>query len=196
MDVIECAHSVGLKTTSTIMFGHCDKPHNWATHLIKLKEIQKRTGGITEFVPLPFVHMEAPIYKQGAARKGPTMRECILMHAVGRLALHPHISNVQASWVKMGPQNAASLLKAGCNDMGGTLTNESITRASGAQHGQEIGPHQMDRLIIDVGRTPLQRTTLYEKAIEIQVLKSYRASEVAALNRDPAFSGEQLLLDF
>ena len=113
LQVMETAHGLGIRTTSTIMYGHVDGPQNWARHLIRLRELQARTGGFTEFVPLPFVHMEAPIYLKGRARKGPTFREAILMHAVARLALHPHITNIQASWVKMGPDGVAACLQAG-----------------------------------------------------------------------------------
>ena len=119
------------------MFGHVDGYVHWARHLLRVRELQERTGGFTEFVPLPFVHMEAPIYLKGRARKGPTFREAILMHAVARLVLDPVITNIQASWVKMGPDGAALCLSAGANDMGGVLMNESITRAAGAAHGQE-----------------------------------------------------------
>ena len=128
------------------MYGSIEGPRNWARHLLRLRELQKRTGGFTEFVPLPFVHMEAPIYLKGRARKGPTFREAILMHAVARLALHPHIQNIQASWVKMGPAGVAACLDAGVNDLGGTLMNESITRAAGAAWGQELPPEEMEAL--------------------------------------------------
>ena len=152
LEVMETAHEVGLRTTSTIMYGHVERPQNWA---------QAQTGGFTEFVPLPFVHMEAPIYLKGRARKGPTYREAILMHAVARLALHPHIKNIQTSWVKMGPDGSRACLQAGANDMGGTLMNETITRSAGAAWGQELSPNQMEELISSIARTPLQRTTLY-----------------------------------
>ena len=132
------AHAVGLKSTATIMFGHVDGYRHWARHIMRVRDLQRETGGFTEFVPLAFVHMEAPIYIKGNARKGPTFRESVLMHAVARLALDPFITNIQASWVKMGPDGAAVCLAAGCNDMGGVLMNESITRAAGAAHGQEL----------------------------------------------------------
>ena len=122
---------------------------------------RRATGGFTEFVPLPFVPMEAPIYLKGRARRGPTFREAVLMHAVARLALHPLIPNIQTSWVKMGPEGAAACLDAGANDLGGTLMNESISRAAGAQHGQELPPDAMEALIRSLGRAPRQRTTLY-----------------------------------
>ncbi len=161
LEVHDTAHELGLRSTTTIMFGHVDGPQNWARHLLRLRDQQRRSGGFTEFVPLPFVHMEAPIYLQGRARRGPTFREAVLMHAVGRLALHPWITNVQASWVKLGLHGAQAVLRAGANDLGGTLMNESISRAAGASHGQELPPEAMEATIRAVGRTPRQRTTLY-----------------------------------
>ncbi len=161
LDVMEAAHAVGLKSTATIMFGHIDGYRHWARHLLRIRDLQARTGGFTEFVPLAFVHMEAPIYLRGHARKGPTFREAMLMHAVGRLVLDPLIVRVQASWVKMGPDGAALCLDAGANDMGGVLMDESITRAAGAVHGQEVGAEHMENIIQQAGRIPLQRSTLY-----------------------------------
>ncbi|TML64927.1 MAG: 7,8-didemethyl-8-hydroxy-5-deazariboflavin synthase subunit CofH, partial [Actinobacteria bacterium] len=155
------AHGLGLRSTATIMFGHVEAPRSWARHLLAVRDQQRRTGGFTEFVPLPFVHMEAPIYLRGRARPGPTFREALLVHAVARLALHPWITNIQASWVKLGPDGARAALVAGCNDLGGTLMNESISRAAGASHGQELPPEAMEELIRSAGRTPRQRTTLY-----------------------------------
>ena len=127
------------------MFGHVDRPVHWARHLLRLRDLQERTGGFTEFVPLPFVPMETPIHLRGQCRLGPTFREAVLMHAVARLALHPHFANIQTSWVKMGPEGAAACLRAGANDLGGTLMNESITRAAGAVYGQEMPPEAMER---------------------------------------------------
>ncbi|MFM9972752.1 MAG: 5-amino-6-(D-ribitylamino)uracil--L-tyrosine 4-hydroxyphenyl transferase CofH [Burkholderiales bacterium] len=161
LQVMREAHAVGLRSTSTIMFGHMEGPKHWARHLIRLRDLQIETKGFTEFVPLPFVHMEAPMYLKGRARRGPTSREAILMHAVARLVLHPHISNIQASWVKMGVEGAGACLNAGANDMGGTLMNESISRAAGTEHGQEFPPAAMEDLIRSVGRVPQQRNTLY-----------------------------------
>ena len=161
LQVMEAAHDVGLRSTATIMFGHVDGYRHWARHLLRVRELQTRTGGFTEFVPLPFVHMEAPIYLKGQARKGPTFREAVLMHAVARLALDPLIPNIQASWVKMGPGGAALCLQAGANDMGGVLMDESITRAAGAVHGQQVCAEDMQEIIRGAGRMPLQRTTLY-----------------------------------
>ena len=159
--VMRKAHEVGLPATTTIMFGHVDGPLNWARHLIVLREIQADTGGFTEFVPLPFVHMGAPLFLQGRSRRGPTFAETVKMHAVGRIALHGHIDNVQVSWVKMGVEGAKACLQAGCNDLGGTLMNESISRAAGASHGQEMLPEDLEALIREIGRTPRRRNTLY-----------------------------------
>jgi FO synthase len=161
LEVMETAHGVGLRSTATIMFGHIDSPINWARHLQRIRSLQSCTGGFTEFVPLPFVHMEAPMYLRGAARRGPTWRESILMHAVARLSLHPWIQNIQASWVKMGLVGTMACLNSGCNDLGGTLMNESISRAAGANHGQETPPSRMSELISAAGRIPKQRSTLY-----------------------------------
>ena len=186
VNVIEAAHGVGIRTTSTIMFGHIETPASWARHLLTLRELQQRTGGITEFVPLPFVHMEAPLYLKGAARPGPTWREVMLMHAVARLALHPLITNVQVSWVKLGKQGAADCLQAGANDLGGTLMNESISRAAGADIGQELPPADMDELIRSIGRNPQQRGTLYQAANAAQAARSYEAGPLTELHNRPA----------
>jgi FO synthase len=164
LQVHDVAHEVGLRSTTTIMFGHVEGPRHWARHLLRLRDQQRRSGGFTEFVPLPFVHMEAPIFLSGAARRGPTIREAILMHAVGRLALHPWITNVQASWVKLGVGGAQAALRAGANDLGGTLMNESISRAAGASHGQEMPPEAMEAAIRSIHRRPRLRTTLYGDA--------------------------------
>jgi FO synthase len=185
-EVVTTAHRRGLPTTSTIMFGHVEGPRSWARHLRVLRDIQAETGGITEFVPLPFVHMEAPIALRGAARHGPTLEESLLMHAVARLALHPVITNIQASWVKLGPSAASLALKAGANDLGGTLMNESISRAAGAAHGQEMPPEQMDFLIRSIDRMPKQRTTLYKEPGLERVRCSYGASPLSPAINPPA----------
>jgi FO synthase len=185
LDVARTAHGLGLRTTSTIMYGHIEHPVSWARHLTALRDLQTETGGFTEFVPLPFVHMEAPMYLKGAARRGPTFREAVLMHAVARLALHPHITNIQTSWVKMGPEGAAACLNAGANDLGGTLMNESITRAAGAEHGQEFPPEAMEDLIRSLGRTPEQRTTLYAPVPEERREASLNAADLAPVVLTP-----------
>jgi len=161
LEVVETAHAVGLRTTATIMFGHVEQPIHWARHLQRLRALQVRTGGITEFVPLGYVHMEAPLWRKGLTRSGPTFREAVLMHAVARLVLHPVISNIQASWVKMGAHGAVVCLEAGANDLGGTLMNESITRAAGGVHGQELNASMLQDLAARIGRPARQRTTLY-----------------------------------
>jgi FO synthase len=155
------AHSVGLRSNITIMFGSVERPRSWAKHLVVTRDLQKETGGFTEFVPLPFVHMAAPIYLQHKARRGPTFREVLLMHAVGRIAYHGHIENVQASWVKLGLEGVAQLLQAGCNDLGGTLMDENISRAAGASHGQEMDEAAFRALVTPLGRILEQRTTVY-----------------------------------
>jgi len=184
--VHDVAHSVGLRSTTTIMFGHVDAPQNWARHLIALREQQRRSGGFTEFVPLPFVHMEAPIYLRGQARPGPTFREAMLTHAVARLALHPEITNIQASWVKLGVEGAQAVLRAGANDLGGTLMNESISRAAGADHGQEFPPEAMEEAIRAIGRSPRQRTTLYGDAPPDRAAASFGAAPLSEPLNPPA----------
>ena len=161
LDVMRAAHSVGIRSTATIMFGHVDRYDHWAKHLLAIRDLQEETGGFTEFVPLPFVHMEAPMWRKGKSRSGPSFREAILMHAVARLVLHPLIPNIQASWVKLGPQGAVAALRAGANDLGGILMDESITRAAGGQNGQIFGPNRMADLAVSAGRSIRQRNTLY-----------------------------------
>ena len=184
--VMEAAHGVGFRTTATIMYGHVDQPQHWARHLMRIRDLQKRTGGFTEFVPLPFVHMEAPLYLKGRARRGPTFREAILVHAVARLALYPHITNIQASWVKMGHEGVVAALNAGCNDLGGTLMNESITRAAGAAHGQETSPRQMIAMIEAAGREPRQRSTDYGDVPADVARRGLEALELADVVNTPA----------
>ncbi len=162
--VMVLAHEMDLRSTATMMFGHIDGPDSWANHFEVLRSVQRRTGGFTEFVPLPFVHMGAPIFLRGRARPGPTWDEVILVHAVARIAFAGLIDNIQASWVKLGLEGGTALLSAGCNDMGGTLMDESISRAAGAEHGQLVSEVEMEAAIAASDRTPVRRTTLYEKA--------------------------------
>ena len=185
LDVQRAAHGLGLRTTSTIMYGHVETSLAWARHLLALRDLQVETGGFTEFVPLPFVHMEAPMYRQGRARRGPTFREAVIMHSVARLVLHPAITNIQTSWVKMGPAGAAICLQAGANDLGGTLMNESISRAAGTQHGQEFPPDAMESLIRSIGREPRQRDTLYRPVPEDRRAASFVAEELAPIVLTP-----------
>ena len=186
LEVMETAHGLGLGSTATIMFGHVDRPAHWARHLLRVRQLQERTGGFTEFVPLPFVPLETPIYLKQGARPGPTYREAVLMHAVARLTLHPVITNIQTSWVKMGRDGAAACLNAGANDLGGTLMNETITRSAGATHGQEMPPETLEALLRDIGRTPRQRTTTYGEPPSSQTKQSFDAMPVEQPVNTPA----------
>jgi FO synthase len=161
LDAHRIAHEVGLRSNVTIMFGSIEQPRSWARHLVRTRDLQKRTGGFTEFVPLPFVHMATPIYLQHKARRGPTFRETLLMHAIGRIAYNGLIPNIQVSWVKTGPQGVAQILRAGANDLGGTLMNENISRAAGAEHGQGMDESGFRAIVEPLGRVLQQRTTTY-----------------------------------
>ncbi|MEP3257835.1 MAG: 5-amino-6-(D-ribitylamino)uracil--L-tyrosine 4-hydroxyphenyl transferase CofH [Roseibium sp.] len=183
--VMSAAHSIGLKSTSTIMYGHIEQPKHWARHLLRLRAHQLDHGGFTEFVPLPFVALEAPIYLRGQSRKGPTWREAVLMHAIARIALYGAIDHIQVSWVKMGPEGAAVCLNSGADDMGGTLMNESITRAAGAVHGQEFAPWQMEDLIHSVGRKPFQRSTVYGHVSEERRQRAMQAAPLLDMTNTP-----------
>ena len=196
-DVMQAAHAAGLRSTATIMFGHIEAPVHWARHLLRVRAHQLGFGGFTEFVPLPFVAQEAPIYRAGQARMGPTWREAVLMHAVARLVLHGAIPNIQASWVKMGPLGAVAALQAGANDLGGTLMDESITRAAGAVHGQEMPPARMEAIIRQAGRTPRQRTTLYGSPDAERTERSFSAGRLAEkVNTRLPRKGEPTRLDW
>ena len=179
------AHRVGLRSNVTIMFGHVERPIHWARHLLRAREQQVRTGGFTELVPLPFVPMEAPIFLKGRSRRGPTFGETLLLHAVARLALHPVLTNVQVSWVKLGPDGVRQALAAGVNDLGGTLMNESISRSAGSEWGQELRPEQMEALIRSAGRIPRQRTTTYGTPDPEQVRRSFGAAPLAEAVNPP-----------
>jgi FO synthase len=163
------AHSVGLRSNITIMFGSIEQPVHWARHIIRTRELQKETGGFTEFVPLPFVHMAAPMYLQRKSRRGPTFREAVLMHSVARIAYAGLIDNIQVSWVKMGAEGARQVLQSGANDVGGTLMNENISRAAGASHGQEMDADGFERLLAGLPgpRRLVQRTTLYGRTAAV-----------------------------
>ncbi len=163
LEVIRAAHEVCLPTTATIMFGHVDAPIHWARHLLRIRDLQEDTGGFTEFIPLPYVYMQAPLSKKGMVRPGPTFRETVLMYAIARIFFHTQISNIQASWVKLGREGVRACLEAGANDLGGTLMNESISRAAGASFGQELIPEQMKEFIKSCGKTLIQRSTLYHE---------------------------------
>ena len=164
VEIIRTAHAVGIRTSATIMYGHVDGPHHWASHIDLLRSIQKDTGGFTELVPLSFVHAGSPLYRDdpGRVRPGPSADEAEKMHAVSRIMLRGWIDNIQVSWTKLGPETARNLLSAGVNDLGGTLMNESISRSAGAAHGQEITARELCDLIRSAGRVPVRRNTLYE----------------------------------
>jgi len=183
--VMQAAHAIGLRSTATIMFGHIEAPVHWARHLLRLRDHQSKYKGFTEFVPLPFVAAEAPIFRKGEARQGPTWREAVLMHAVARLVLHPLIPNIQTSWVKMGPQGVSAALNAGANDLGGTLMDESITRAAGAHHGQELCPARMEEIIRAQGREPRQRTTTYGTPDQERISTSFAAPPLMTKTNTP-----------
>ena len=183
VEIISTAHKLGLPTTATIMYGHIDQPRHWAAHIALLRDMQKQTGGFTEFVPLGFVHYESPLFtnqvaNQMTVRPGPTALENIRMHAVSRVMLNGWIDNIQASWVKLGPAYAQRMLKSGANDLGGTLMNESISRSSGGKHGQEIVPEDMVEMIRGAGRIPVRRGTLY------QPLQTFAAQPPVASSAD------------
>ncbi len=169
-DVMMTAHGLGLRSTATMMFGHIDDPAAWANHFETLRIIQRATGGFTEFVPLPFVHMGAPIYLRGSARPGPTWDEVVLVHSVARIAFDGLINNIQASWVKLGLEAGLTLLSAGANDLGGTLMDEYISAAAGASHGSMMGAEDFTAAIEAIGRVPQRRTTLYRSAPTIRVI--------------------------
>ena len=164
--VMEVAHSLGIKSTATIMFGHIDDIDSWVNHFSLIKNVQSKTNGFTEVVPLPFVHMGSPIYLQGKSMPGPTWDEVVLIHSLARIYFINSIDNIQASWVKLGHDGAGKLLHAGVNDLGGTLINENISRASGADHGQETTEDQFIQIIESENKNPILRNTLYTKFTE------------------------------
>ena len=186
LEVMESAHAIGFRTTATIMFGHIESPEHSARHLYSIAELQRNTGGFTEFVPLPFVAHEAPMYKKGKARRGPSYREALLMHAVPRLVFNGLIDNIQASWVKMGREGVAACLNAGANDVGGSLMNESITRAAGAEHGEEWSPAEIETTIRGLGREPRMRSTLYADASAERRERAQLAAGLVPIHLDPA----------
>jgi FO synthase len=161
LEVHRVAHSIGLRSNVTIMFGHVERPVHVARHLVRARALQAETGGFTEVVPLPFVHMASPIFLQKKARPGPTFREALLIHAVSRIAMTGLIDNIQCSWVKLGLPGARQALRAGCNDLGGTLMNENISRAAGAEHGQGVEEEDLAEVVAPLGRPLEQRTTVY-----------------------------------
>ena len=186
LQVMEAAHNVGFNTTATVMYGHVEFTEHWAAHLLAIRDLQSRTGGFTEFVPLPYVHMEAPMYLKGKSRAGPSFREAILMHAIARIVFHGLIDNIQTSWVKMGQEGVQACLNAGANDIGGTLMNESITRAAGADHGQEWSPTGMEEALQEMQRTPRMRTTSYQDAPSSRKEIAFNAPELQQIENTAA----------
>jgi 7,8-didemethyl-8-hydroxy-5-deazariboflavin synthase CofH subunit len=185
VETVKAAHGIGLRSTSTMMYGHIDSPRHWAAHIALLRDIQKETGGFTEFVPLGFVHAEAPLYVERAipgVRAGATSEEHLRVHAVARLMLAGWIENIQVSWVKLGPEMAQALLNAGVNDLGGTLMDETISRSAGANFGEELTPTEMVGLIRDAGRRPLRRGTLYQK---LETYDDHDPSDIGPLKPRP-----------
>jgi 7,8-didemethyl-8-hydroxy-5-deazariboflavin synthase CofH subunit len=162
VEIIRTAHSLGIPTTSTMMYGHVERPEHWIRHILLLRDIQRETGGFTEFVPLGFIHPNTRLFRIGGARPGSTMREHLLVHALGRILLNGWIRNIQVSWVKLGAEGALACLEAGANDFSGTLMEESISKAAGANHGEFVSPEEFRRLIRSLGRIPAERTTTYQ----------------------------------
>jgi FO synthase len=162
LEVVKTAHSLGIRTTSTMMYGHTETEEHWVRHLMLLRDVQKETGGFTEFVPLGFVHQFTQLYKSGDARPGPTVDEHLKVHALSRLMLQGWIDNIQVSWVKMSRQVTQACLRAGANDYGGTLMNENISRLAGATSGEYLSPEEFQKRINELGRIPAERTTLYK----------------------------------
>ncbi|MEO0664379.1 MAG: 5-amino-6-(D-ribitylamino)uracil--L-tyrosine 4-hydroxyphenyl transferase CofH [Pseudomonadota bacterium] len=187
VEIIRTAHEVGIPTTATIMYGHVDAPRHWAAHIALLRDIQRDTGGFTELVPLSFVHTESPLYTQSpeTVRPGPTAQEVDLMHAVSRIMLHGFIDNIQVSWTKLGAERARQMLERGVNDLGGTLMNESISRAAGSDHGQEITAKELCDIIRSAGRVPVRRNTLYETVDIFEHHDPEDVSPLVARTSDP-----------
>lgn len=186
LEVMETAHHVGFNTTATIMYGHVETSAHWASHLVAIRDLQAKTGGFTEFVPLPYVHMEAPMYLKGKSRAGPSFREAILVHSIARIVFHGLIDNIQTSWVKMGQEGVLACLNAGANDIGGTLMNESITRAAGADHGQEWPPSAMEDALIQMERAPRMRTTAYQDAPKSRKDVAFNAPDLQQIENTAA----------
>ena len=178
--IIRSAHSVGIPTTATIMYGHVDGPAHWSNHIALLREIQRETSGFTEFVPLSFVHSDSPLYKDNPSqvRPGPTTEEVDLMHAVSRIMLNGFINNIQVSWTKLGIERAVQMLTRGVNDLGGTLMNESISRSAGSKHGQEITAFELCKVIKSMGRMPVRRNTIYEI---LEIFQNHDPEELSPL---------------
>jgi FO synthase len=174
VEVVTTAHRLGIRSSSTMMYGHVDHPKHWLGHLRTLAAIQDETGGFTEFVPLPFVHTNAPVYLAGVARPGPTAQENRAVHALARLLLHGRIDHVQTSWVKLGTTGTQVMLQGGCDDLGGTLMEETISRMAGSQHGSQMTATELEDVVRGIGRTPRERTTTYTDPVRIAASSTLR----------------------
>jgi FO synthase len=181
--VIRTVHSLGIPSTSTMMYGHTELPEHWVSHLLLLREIQKETGGFTEFVPLGFIHSQTRLFQSGAARAGHSLHEDLIVHALARVLLHGHIPNIQISWVKMGFEQSLACLEAGANDFSGTLMEESISKAAGANFGEYVSPGELRALIRTIGRIPAERSTTYKI---LKVFERPDAEERLPLGHAPA----------
>ena len=185
IDVIRTAHSLGIPSTFTIMYGHTELPEDWVRHILLLREIQKETGGFTEFVPLGFIHSQTKLFQIGGARAGRSEREDLIIHALARVLLHGYISNIQVSWVKLGFQQSLDCLQAGANDFGGTLMEESISKSAGANFGEYVSPGEFRAMIRSIGRVPAERFTTYKIR---EIFEHPNAEERLPLERMAAFS--------
>lgn len=178
VEIIRAAHALGIPTTSTMMYGHVERPEHWVRHILLLREIQRETRGFTEFVPLGFIHSKTRLYRIGGARPGSSLEENLKVHALARLLLHGHIRNIQVSWVKLGFDMALACLEAGANDFGGTLMEESISKAAGATFGESVSPEEFLSLIRSIGRTPFERTTTY------RIRRTFEATTQGQVSRE------------
>jgi len=188
IEVIREAHSLSIPSTSTMMYGHTETPEHWVRHLLLIREIQKETGGFTEFVPLGFIHYQTKLFQKGGARAGRSDHEDLIVHALARLLLHGHIPNIQVSWVKLGFEQSLACLEAGANDFGGTLMEESISKAAGAKFGEYVSPGEFRALIRTIGRVPAERSTTYTILKTFYVADSEESLPVLPL---PVFSGAE-----
>ena len=191
VEVIRTAHALGIPSTSTMMYGHTETPEHWIRHMLLLREIQEETGGFTEFVPLGFIHAKTRLYRKGGARAGSSLDEDLIVHALARLLLNRHIPNIQVSWVKLGFPGALACLQAGANDFSGTLMEESISKAAGADYGESVTPGELRAMIRSIGRTPVERTTTYGIR---RVFETPEGNEYLPMERLPAISGHAPVL--
>jgi len=188
IEIIRTAHQLGIPSTSTMMYGHTETPEHWVRHMLLLRNIQKETGGFTEFVPLGFIHSQTRLFQKGGARAGRSMREDLVVHALARLMLHGYIRNIQVSWVKLGFDASLACLEAGANDFSGTLMEESISKAAGANFGEYVSPGEFRALIRKIGRIPAERTTTYEIR---KVFEKADSAEVFPVEKIPVMTSNR-----